>query len=739
VALVLSGGAAKGGAHIGVLKALEENHIPIHYIAGTSIGAIVGGLYASGYSPAEIEKLMTSDEFQRWASGVINEEYSYLYRKEDPNAAWISTNFNLTKRMAAILPTQLIKTHEIDFQFMKLLSQANAVCGANFDSLMVPFRCVVSDIDSTEPMVIRSGDLSAAVRGSMSIPLVFNPVVINHKLVFDGGMYNNFPSDVVLKDFKPDVIIGSRVAQRYKRPDRDDVMSQILTMLMERQSDTIRYPNSVMIVPDIPAINPLDFSRTGLLADSGYAATLRMIPDIRKLVGDSVLPDAITARRNDFNSRKPPLVFDSIIVTGLNKVQDGYVRKILKHGRKTVTLVELEHEYFRFIDEGFVKTIFPVARYNPGSGFFDLYLDISKEENFGVEFGGNFSLANTSEAFLELKYKYLWTKALRFFVNGYFGRVYSSAKVGGRIDFNSKMPWFIDLNYTYNHFNYFLSSSFFFDDKMPNYIIESEYFGDIEVGIPVTNTGKLTLGFDNAYTNKKYYQSNFFSRYDTADQTTFNFFSPALRFEINSLNRKQYASAGIRLFFELAYVNGREDLLPGSTSLNRTLVTNFHDWYRLRIIYDNYFESLGPLKLGFYVEGVISNQPLFANYTSSLLYAPAFQPVPESQTYFLPAFRATNYAAGGLKMVIPVYKKIEYRLEGYIFQPYREILEDPDDGTPYFGPLFADRSYIAYTALVYNSPLGPIGIGVNYFDKFPETFIVNFNIGYVIFNRRPLP
>jgi NTE family protein len=113
--------------------------------------------------------------------------------------------------------------------------------------------------------------------------------------------------------------------------------------------------------------------------------------------------------------------------------------------------------------------------------------------------------------------------------------------------------------------------------------------------------------------------------------------------------------------------------------------------------------------------------------------------VPEAQTYFLPAFRSTNYVAAGAKMVLQVYKKIEYRFEGYIFQPYQEILQDPVNSTPYYGPKFATRSYMASTALVYNSPLGPVSIGVNYFDKFPETFILNFNFGYVIFNRRSLP
>ncbi len=739
VAVVLSGGAAKGGAHIGVLRALEENQVPVNYIVGTSIGAVVGAMYASGYSPDEIEKLMDSRAFQQWAAGVIDDNYIYYYHKEDPNASWITTSFDFTRKLTSILPAQLIKTYEIDFQIMKILSQANAVAGGDFNKLMVPFRCVVADIDTTAQMILRNGDLSSAVRGSMSLPLVFSPVVINNKLVYDGGMYNNFPCDVALHDFKPDVIIGSRVARRYQKPDKDDMVSQLLTMLMERQSDTIVYPNSVMIVPNVPSINLLDFSKTALLADSGYAAAMRGLPDIRKLVKDSVSVEEIRRRRSEFNGSKPLFQFDSIHIMGLNKAQSGYVVQILKHGKKTISIDELHQEYFRLIEEGFIRTIFPAARFNPKTGFYDLYLDVKKANKFGAQFGGNFSLGSTSEAFLELQYKYLWTKALRFYTNGYFGKVYSSAKLGGRIDFNSKLPFFIEANYTYNHFNYFKTASFFFDDKTPNYIIESEYFGDLKTGVPVTNKGKLTLGIVSAYINDRYYQDNSFSRVDTADQTSFNFFSPTLGFDLNGMNRKQFSSAGARLVISLSYINGREGMVPGSTAINKTAISSYHDWFKVRLVYDNFFETLGPFKFGLYAEGVLSNQPLFSNYTSSLLFASTFQPIPESQAYFLPPFRANNYAAGGLKVVWQIYKKIEYRLEGYLFQPYREILKNPVDFSAYYGPEFAVRSYMASTAVVYHSPLGPISVSVNYYDKMPDLFTINFNFGFIIFNRRAMP
>jgi NTE family protein len=739
VALVLSGGGSRGAAHIGVIRALEENHIPINYIVGTSIGAIVGGLYASGYTTDEIEQLMSSEAFQNWAAGVMDDKYIYFYRKEDPNGSWVSIDFDFRKKLTSQLPTNLISPYEMDYAFLQLLGTASAACNNNFDHLMIPFRCVVSDVDSTQKLVLKRGDLSTAVRGSMSIPFIYKPVTINKKLVFDGGMYDNFPSDVAMKEFHPDVIIGSRVAERYSTPDREDVVSQLLSMLMARQSDTISYPNSVMIAPSIQHINIITFTKTHELADSGYQAAKRKITEIRKLVKDSLDTNVLAKRRENFHKKEPVLIFDSIHITGLNPAQTHYVIHILKHGKKIVSLDDLKKQYFRFINEGFIKGIHPIAKFNPASGYYDLYLDIQKAENFNLQFGGDISLNANSEGFLELQYKYLWTKALRFMVNGYFGKFYNSVKADARIDFNSLVPWFLETGYTYNQNNYFATTTYFFDDKTPSYIRQHEYFGDLRIGMAVTNEGKLSFGTTYAFSNSSYYQNNMFTRFDTTDQTSFNFINPEFCFELNNLNRKQYANAGACFKLAIGYVSGVEDYLPGSLPLIKKEFRANHSWFYLKLIYDNYFASLGPFKFGFYAEAHLSDQPLMNNYTSTIINAPDFQPVPEMQTLMIPAYRAMSFAGLGLKTDVRLYKKIEFRLEGYVFQPYQEIIENASNQTAVFRPVLLDRAWIGSTAIVYNSLIGPISIGANYYDKNTEHFTFSINIGYILFNRKALP
>ncbi len=738
VALVLSGGGSRGAAHIGVLRALEENHIRIDYIAGTSIGAIVGSLYASGYSPDEIEKLMESQDFMRWASGDMKEDYIYYYRKEDPNASWFSLDFNPKKKLSTILPTNLISPYEMDFAFMDILAPGSAACGYNFDSLMIPFRCVVADVDSSSPVTMSKGDLSSAVRGSMSIPFVFKPITINGKLVYDGGMYNNFPANVAIDEFKPEVIIGSRVAARYNHPDPDDLLSQIQVMLMGRQSDSICHMNSVMILPNLPEVNIISFSKTDIIGDSGYVAAIRKMPRIKELIKDSISAEEIRAKREKFKRKCPEMLFDSIYITGLNSVQSKYVINTLKHGKKIVSLADIRRDYFRIINEGFIKSIYPIARYNPHTGLYDLYLDIQKADAYTIQAGGNLSIGANSGGFIELQYKYLWTHALHFMANGYFGRFYNSLKLGGRIDFPTKRAWFIEAAYTYNHFDYFANAIYFFDDKTPSYVIHRENLGELRIGVPATNKGKMVFSLVQAATNSKYYQSNFFSRTDTADQTAFTFINPEFCFELNNLNRKQYASAGSRFKMSLGYLNGMEKSTPGSMWLDRQIVNTHRQWGAFRLTWDNYFKAFGPVKLGFYGEGLISNQTLFRDYMSSIIYSPAFQPVPDMQTQFLPSFHATSYAAAGLKVVVRIVKNLEFRIETYLFQPYQEIYQNDYDITASFGKPFSDRSFLGSSTLVFHTFLGPFGISLNYYDKMSNPYSLSFNFGYTIFNRRAI-
>ena len=153
VGLVLSGGGANGIAHVGVIKALEEYNIPIDYITGTSSGAFVGAMYAAGFTPKEMEAFFTSEQFQRMTKGEIEPKDRFFFKEHDDGAGMVKLRFSKNLSIPLSLPTNFVTPSAVDYQLMQIFAGANAAAKGNFDSLLVPFRCVAADIDRKEEYV----------------------------------------------------------------------------------------------------------------------------------------------------------------------------------------------------------------------------------------------------------------------------------------------------------------------------------------------------------------------------------------------------------------------------------------------------------------------------------------------------------------------------------------------------------------------------------------------------------
>jgi len=738
VAVVLSGGGSRGTAHIGVLKALEENNIPIDYIAGTSIGALVGGMYASGYSPDEIERFFTSEMFVNWANGLLDPKYTYFFKKEPPDASWISLDLDFKKNFSALFPTNLISPVEMDFLFMQIFAGASAAADYNFDSLFVPFRCVAADIDSNKAVILRCGDLGKSVRASLTFPFYFKPVEIDNRLLFDGGMYNNFPSDVAIKAFHPDVIIGSKVAGNYPKSDPDDILTQIQNMLMSDTDFSLKMDSSILIEPPVEKLNLVDFTKAKSFIKSGYDETIRRMDEINKLVNHHHENNYIAEARINFKNHQPVYRIDSIYISGLNKHESSYVYRTLVHKSRQATLADIEPEYFKLAADDKIGQISPSMKFDKKTGFYNLFLKIKPADKFALKFGGNISTRLANQAYVELQYKYLFRDALKVRSNVYFGKFYTSVLLGGRLDFPTKTPVSLGGQLVYNHFDYFKSTIHFFEDVTPSFLILDDNYFKVYADIPATNKGKIETDFTLGILENQYYQNNLFTREDTADKTKFNCMAGSLSWELYSLDRKQYATSGAQFLISASYINGEEKFTSGSLSGNNGFgLKKPHQWARARIVWDNYFEKFGPFTFGFYGEVHLSTQELFSNYTSSLLAAPSFEPVPESKTIFLPNYRAYNYGALGLKGIVKLGKRLDVRAESYVFQPYQQIMK-ADDNSAYLGKAFSIRYFAFSGALVYHAFLGPISVSFNYFDNPEEQVFIALNIGYIIFNERAL-
>ncbi|NCD42042.1 MAG: hypothetical protein EOL88_08120 [Bacteroidia bacterium] len=738
VAVVLSGGGAKGMAHIGVLKALEDNNIPVDYIAGTSIGAIVGGMYACGMSPDEMIRHFNSPEFSIWLSGEIEEEYLFYYKKHDEDAEWLNVRFDIDSLISPqIVPTNIISPFQMDFAFLQYFAQPGAACGYDFDKLMIPFRCVASNIEDNQAYVCRSGDVGSAIRASMSFPFYFKPITINGKVMMDGGMYNNFPIDVVTDDFHPDVIIGSVVAGNYQKPSTDDMVSMLQSIFMNKTDYSI--PDSVgfLFQPDVRYVDLLDFSKTNAFIDSGYVAVERQIGAIKNRIQREVTPGEVSLERSIFKNKFPPLLFQRVHPIGLKPHQAQYVQSLLKQEEDVLTLNQLKPNYFRLIADDKIAYIYPRSRFNPGTGYFDLYLYTEPAKDFTVSFGGDISSAATNQAFIGLRYKLLTRYSLTFTANAYVGRFYNSFLLGGRLEYPSEPAFFADFTGTINSWNYFSTSRYFVGDESPGFLLQNDNYLRLSAGVPFSKNGKISIDLLGSNLSNSYYHTNAFTRNDTSDVTNFNFFTFGMIYEKSTLNRKIYSTEGQRMLLSLRYIGGNESYTPGSTALTYSPASKKHRWIQLRFAFENYFPTIGQVIMGVYADGILSNQGLFSNYTSSVLLAPGYRPVPQSAILFIPEYRANTWAALGFRSVYSVYGPLDLRFSTFAFFPYKQIQERIDQSA-YLGKTLAKRYFGASATLVVKNPIVPVSFSVSYYDNTENPWQFLFNFGYLIFNKPSL-
>ncbi len=284
VGLVLGGGGARGAAHIGVLKVLEDQRIPIDVIAGTSMGAVVGGLYASGMSAAELEALAGSLDWAAALNDQSNREFLSFRRKQDDSEFPVDLELGL-RGTDLVLPQGVIQGQKLDLLLRELtlhVSQIN-----DFDQLPIPFRAVASDIERGDRYVMQRGDLANAIRASMSVPAVFTPVEIDGRLLVDGGITGNLPVDV-MQQMDVDVIIA--VDAEFPLYGRDGLTSalaiseQMLTILIRKQ--TLQQIESlgerdVLIRPDLGLYASSNFGEIEETIGPGEAAAREQLHKAR--------------------------------------------------------------------------------------------------------------------------------------------------------------------------------------------------------------------------------------------------------------------------------------------------------------------------------------------------------------------------------------------------------------------------------------------------------------------------
>lgn len=743
VGLVLSGGGAKGIAHIGVLKALEENEIPVDYIVGTSMGGIIGGCYAAGMSPEAIEQMVLSEDFLRWVNGYPENKVNYHYARNEEGPYFLKLNLSLDSTFSFQFNSSLANDVSLNFALAEKMAQAGAISKSNFDSLFVPFRVVAADVFTQSEVILSKGSLSDALRATQTVPFFYNPIRVDGRYLFDGGVYNNFPVDVIQQEFKPDVIVGSNVSSKVFNEypyDKDDklIANSLLYMLLDKSDPSAIPEDGIYIQPNLEGYSSLEFKYARALIDSGYAQTMRQMPELKQKIAARKTCEDIVAGRNEFNNQNKLWVFEKIAFKSFNSHQRKYIRRIFKvTPKRTLYYRDIRTGYYKLAAEPYFSNVYPSMLFNPDANKFVLQLTKRAQKNFQVDFGGVIATRDVSNIALGLNYYYfnnLLTHAYAGFQTGSF---YKSAIIRTRIDLPFLDRFYVQPEAIFNGWDYTEGIDILKENNTPTVLKRFDRRLGVHVGKSIGDQFKADMsieGFNNDdhYSNRKSYNSS-----DTLDQLLLEGYKTGITFSMNDLNRKQYPSYGKAYSISAHFFSAKENYTPGNTAdEDQVKSTASHTWFRLKATAEHYF-TRGWYRPGFYAEAVFSNQKPFSNYFGTIINTPAFFPIQDSRTLILENFRAFNYVAFGVRNIFTIKNKLDFRLEGYAFKPFQHLTEN-DNQDAVTQTELTRVALAAAGSVVFHSPVGPVAFSVNYYDDAENRVGVLLHVGFLLFKNHIL-
>ena len=327
IGLVLAGGGARGIAHVGVIRALEEMQIPVDAIAGTSMGALVGGLYSTGMSPQDLQTVVSAMDWESAFTDTIERGDQPIRRKADDYDYPIKVNLAI-KNGQLSFPLGLIQGQQVRQIIKDLMVEADHV--EDFDQLPIPYRAVATDLETGSAYVFSGGDIVTAMRASMSIPGLMAPVEHDGRLLVDGGVANNVPVDVARQmgaDRLIAIDIGTPLKSREEITSVVSVGDQLLGFLTRKNSleqiETLS-ATDFLIRPELEAVGMLDFEDEQTIVDQGYAAAMAMEEQLSELrLGDADW-ERYLSKRHLPDPQNP--VIDYVLVSNNSAISDEIIR-----------------------------------------------------------------------------------------------------------------------------------------------------------------------------------------------------------------------------------------------------------------------------------------------------------------------------------------------------------------------------------------------------------------------------
>lgn len=387
--LALSGGGARGLAHIGVIKAFEDNHIPIDVIGGTSAGAIIGGLYAAGISLEEFKEWEAHQRLGRAVENQVDPQEMPLERRFQNLPSQYELYFNRNKFMRS---KSLLSDNGIYKLLTYGLAPGNFAANGNFDDLVIPFRAISADLIHQRVKVLKSGSLMAAIRKSSAFPIIYEPVKEDSSLFVDGGVYNNLPIQAV-RDAGADYIVAVNVATPSPRyGDLNDLQSlaayYMNVFAARSDSNSVSGWDTFINIP-LSDINLLDFHRGAEAIQAGYEAGLKVVAKIKREFPYESNPDLVHLKQHIMRHALDDRRISKIEITGIELLTKRQVLNMLPiHVGDTLNFAQDLEEIYRLQSNSFINALEVDFSQDPNSE--DVIVGINIIENLKMRFTGGF-------------------------------------------------------------------------------------------------------------------------------------------------------------------------------------------------------------------------------------------------------------------------------------------------------------------------------------------------------------
>ena len=451
VGLVLSGGGAKGLAHVGVLKTLDSLGVRVDYIAGTSMGAVVGALYASGYTGRQLDSIIKVTDFDLLINDNVPRKSKTFFERKNAEKYALTLPFNKFKIQ---LPSSISRGQNVFNLLSKLTLGVSQI--EDFSKLPIPFYCIATDMQTGEEVVLDKGNLAQAIAASSALPTLFQPVKLNNKLLMDGGITNNFPIEGLLSK-NLDFIIGVDVQDILLIDDEIKSVSDILLQInnfraVEELNEKSKLAD-IYIKPDVSDYSIISFNQGAQIIGNGQKKTLSFLKELQSIAKDQKF-NKTTVKFISYNEIK----INKITVFGLGKYTSSYVRgKLRFRNGETISYDDFGNGVNNLVATNNFDSF--LYRFIPNGDRYDLEAQVVEAKNTAfIKFGLHYDQLYNSAALINLTKKQLLLKNDVVSVDLIFG---DTPRYNFDYYIDKGFYWSIGVNSKYNSLNYKINPSIF--------------------------------------------------------------------------------------------------------------------------------------------------------------------------------------------------------------------------------------------------------------------------------------